>query len=321
MDQADAINQKIPADRRDAFYELVLYPVRMAAMTNEVFICAGLNAQYVKANDATANDMANRVEQALAKIDSETKYFNDELVGGKWKNYMTARGTTSPSWVFKWPGVTRLPNVQHAANEPITLGNPFSTPMLAPRGATISGPAQFVEKDGYVSIAAEHFTRNIPRSGAQWQIISGLGRVGDSVSVYPTTVASIEKPEDIVATSPELDYDMTMTTAEDVDVTTYNIPTRRINDARGLRYAIAIDDETPQIVDFNEETEGSQWMQNVARNAAINSTKHKIDAPGKHTLKIWMVDPGVVMEKIVVNAGGVKESYFGPPETVAGVGQ
>jgi hypothetical protein len=213
-------------------------------------------------------------------------------------------------------------NAQHAPNEQVSLAASFSTPMLdQPEPAALSNPPHFVESGGCVSILAEHFTRNIEHGGGKWQIIPGLGRTGDAVAVLPSTVASIDKPEDIVAQAPQLQYDMTTTSAGDAQITTYNIPTRRINDARGLRYAIAIDNEPPQIVDFNEENDGvvsSRWGQNVARNSAINTTKHRIAAAGEHTLKIWMVDPSVVLEKIVVDLGGVKPSYLGPPETIAG---
>jgi len=46
----------------------------------------------------------------------------------------------------------------------------------------------------------------------------------------------------------------------------------------------------------------------------VRST-HMLSDAGYHTLKIWMVDPAVVLEKIMVDSGGLKPSYLGPPES------
>lgn len=315
VNRADAIQRSLPKERLDAYYELVQYPLRMAAWSNEAFISAGYSKYYAQQGKALANTYAMRVERALARIDAETSYYNDQLAGGKWKHFMTAKGTTSDQWGYQWPRGTSVSAVA-TPEEQNRLSASFSTAKLDPETVAPTGGAQFTEKDGYVSIEAEHFTRNMTRRGAQWQVIPGLGRSGDSVAVYPVTTASIDRPGDIVAQAPRLEYDITTTSFGQVEITTYCLPTRRIHEGRGLRYAVAIDDEQPQIVDLNEDTEGPRWSQNVLRNATINSTGHRIAAAGHHILKIWMVDPGVVMDKIVVNAGGVKDSYLGPPETL-----
>jgi hypothetical protein len=307
---ADAVVEKLPRERRDAFFELVSYPVRMAALTNEAFVGATLSKFYADRQNTLANTYAARVEQAEARIEMETAYYNNELAGGKWRNIMTARGiNTSGGYGFRWPQGTKLAG---STEQPaISPG-----PLLQPKQAGLS--PTFVEKDGCVSIEAEHPTRNTARGGAQWQVIPGLGRSGDSIAVYPVTVASVD-PASVAAQSPRVEYDFTTTSAGQAKITTYNLPTRRINATRGLRYAIAIDDAQPQVVDFNVDKESDRrWAENVMRNASIDITTHSIAAAGKHILKIWMVDPGVVIDKIVIDFGGAKESYFGPPETLKG---
>jgi hypothetical protein len=88
---------------------------------------------------------------------------------------------------------------------------------------------------------------------------------------------------------------------------------------RGLRYAIAVDDETPQIVDIDTDAENKKgpWEGNVFRGSSINNTNRNLASAGRHTLKIWSVDPGVIFDKIVIDLGGLKPSFLEPPETLA----
>jgi hypothetical protein len=81
-----------------------------------------------------------------------------------------------------------------------------------------------------------------------------------------------------------------------------------------------MDDEKPQIInlvsrDYDAKNGNKDWEQTVSDNFRKGSSRHLIGKPGYHILKIWMVDPGVVLQKIVVNTGGLKPSYLGPPES------
>jgi hypothetical protein len=137
------------------------------------------------------------------------------------------------------------------------------------------------------------------------------------MALFPTTAASITDPAQILTQSPRLEFDFTSTHSGDYQVSVYAIPTHRINSTRGLRYAVAIDDQQPQIVDFEQSANNNSkaWQEDVIRNTNVTVTTHNIPSPGKHTLKIFMVDPGVVLEKFVVSHGPLPPSELGPPET------
>jgi hypothetical protein len=86
---------------------------------------------------------------------------------------------------------------------------------------------------------------------------------------------------------------------------------------RGLRYAIGIDDEPPQIVAVGAgvEVTSRPWSLNVLNAMTMGTTSHEVNTAGPHVLKIYMVDAGVVLDKIVVDTGGLRPSYLGPKET------
>jgi hypothetical protein len=91
-------------------------------------------------------------------------------------------------------------------------------------------------------------------------------------------------------------------------------PTLNFNSNKGLRYEVSFDGEKPQTINFNGHYRGElgKWQ---AEHLIHSNTKHTISKPGKHVLRFRVLDPGIVLEKIVINTGGLKPSYLGPPES------
>ncbi|HTP67794.1 MAG TPA: glycosyl hydrolase 115 family protein [Dongiaceae bacterium] len=182
----------------------------------------------------------------------------------------------------------------------------FLPPNPAPQ--TLDG---FVETNGYVSIDAPHYTKKIDRPIARWEKIDDLGRTGSAMTPFPVTAESTQPGEN----APCLEYKMYLFTAGDVRVEASLDPTLNFVPGRGLRYAISFDDQPPQVIDALADRSAEAWSTAVKDSVRKSTSTHAIAAPGYHTLKFWMVDPAVVLQKLVIDLHGVKPSYLGPPES------
>jgi hypothetical protein len=83
----------------------------------------------------------------------------------------------------------------------------------------------------------------------------------------------------------------------------------------GLRYAVSIDDDPPQVVNMAADSSDAVWNRSVADNVRIMTTRHHVANAGEHTLRFRAVDPGVVLQRVVVDLGGERPSYLGPLES------
>ena len=186
-----------------------------------------------------------------------------------------------------------------------------------PSGITQESLQGFVEGEGFVSIEAEHYTSKTGNGKRQWIKIEDYGHTLSGMRADATVDAPAAVPG---KDSPCLEYKMYLFGKDTVDVEGIFSPTLNFMANRGLNYAVSFDDDTPQVItlvpaDYNAQNGNRDWEWSVINNARYSHAKHLITKPGYHTLKIWMVDPGVVLEKIVVNLGGVKPSYLRPPES------
>lgn len=206
-------------------------------------------------------------------------------------------------------------NITNSAND---YGNYNMPTVNIPINKTMvpSGFHGFVESDATVSIEAEHFARNTSSTNASYAVIPGYGRTLSGVTLLPVLAPSQSPPN-----SPRLEYNVYFFSqnVSNANISVYMAPSLNTDPSRPLKYAIALDNESPQMVQPIPSTAVGtlppNWNSLVGNGVAMNTTMHGVTR-GNHTLSLWAMEPGVVFQKVVVDLGGVRPSYLGPPESM-----
>ncbi|MGR3812407.1 glycosyl hydrolase 115 family protein [Jiulongibacter sp. NS-SX5] len=174
----------------------------------------------------------------------------------------------------------------------------------------------FIETHGVVSMDANHFTAKRDKDNVSWTAVPNLGRTGSSMMISPVNI-----DRQTLENAASLEYDFTLLNPGEIKVHSYLSPTQDFRKEDGLHFAVSIDNQEPVVLNMNEGetipdyTYPKWWNDSVGDHIKIRSSQHTVSSSGKHTLKIWALDPGVVFQKFVIDAGGLKESYLGPPES------
>jgi hypothetical protein len=190
---------------------------------------------------------------------------------------------------------------------PVTKATAQQRKTAQGRFASLTGPIAFAATAASVKTAVD---------GVRWEEVPDYGRGDAALAIYPVTAASILPP----APAPQLEYPVYLPRAGKFEVTLVLGPVMDFVPDRGMRLVVAFDDQAPQVLDIfadraAETFLGENWWQHFTRdNARYLRSTHQITTPGPHTLKVSMVDPGVVVQKIIIGDRRLPESYFGPPE-------
>ena len=88
LNRAQAISRELPESMRDAFFELVLHPIKACCLVNQLYIAAAKNQLYSTQGGATANHWAARTRELFEQDAQLTDYYHHHLAGGKWNHMM-----------------------------------------------------------------------------------------------------------------------------------------------------------------------------------------------------------------------------------------
>jgi len=313
--EAVKINNFLPAEDRDAFFQLVLHPIWAFANLHSMYRNVALNQEAYKTKSPRVNGYADAVKYCYERDSLITLEYH-QLKNGKWNHMMDQTHIGYTYW--QQPPRQRMPEVKYLSADsiqeeiPMQLMELHTAEQLIPKRSTGN---LFYEREGYVSIETDHFTNAVNSNNIKWKVIPDLGKTGNAITTFPVT-APIQK---ITSTSAHLEYEVYTYSKDSIKINAYFSPTLNYyNTNEGLQYAISIDNETPQMISINKEdrnTGAGIWNKWVGENIIIKASRHKISQLGKHIVKYWTVNPGVVLQKLVLDFGGLKPSYLGPPET------
>jgi len=169
----------------------------------------------------------------------------------------------------------------------------------------------YVEVGGAVAIEAPHFHRAVSGGGVEWRTLADFGRTLGGVTTFPVTAPSTR----LEPGAPRLEYDVVFRSAGEVRVELAVAPTFDFQPGQSLECAVSFDEQPPQRLKLGLAATDAKWEHAVADSVLKLEARLRIDAPGAHVLKIWRVTPAVVLQRIVIDAGGVRPSYLGPPQS------
>ena len=412
--EVKSISANIILKDKAAFYELVEYPVKGAALMNRKFLFRDKAYLYAKQGRISAQHYVTLSKGAYQNILDETEYYNTKLVNGKWQAMMSMIPRELPVFklpAFDLPKIKSLPefyaipegykqedstmnlpdkhqfklpefnqwnkqkyfidvflsqNVKKAFNvtasenwiKVSTLKGELTPENLnsekriwveidwnkAPGQKLLNGKvviktdndqydfaiavnnenlkelenfAGYVEADHYLSINAANYTTIKNTPSRQWTIVDGLGGNDKALESFPlsfeATAGDLDSSK--IKSSPAVEYNFYTFNEVPANVTITSLPTYPLNKNFEMRYGISIDNGPVKIVNFKTIGRSDEWKNNVLSNSAQRIFKESNLKAGKHTLTIYMIDPGVILNHIYIDLGVAQPFYGSLPET------
>ena len=287
---------EVPAESRDAFRQVLLFPVQAMANLYDMYYSQAMNQYTAKAGLPDANEWAVKVEKCFKRDAQLCQYYNKVMANGKWNGMMIQKHIGYTSWNDNFRQ-DMLPKTTTVSVDSSTGGYTFDTPTA-----------------GYVAMEAEHYYSATASEGTQWSIYPYYGRTRSAVALTPYT-----KPvgESCLTYRFALPKDV----KGEVKVHVVVKSTLDFLNLGGHEYTVSLDGSEPQTVNFNKTLVDrqpymySEFYPTIARRVVEKVVELPVGSGDIHELTIRPKHSGIVFEKIVVDCGGYKPQYLFGEET------
>lgn len=287
------IYRSLPDDLRPAFYEMIGYQALASNQMNRKFLLAQLsNELAAKGRPAQANRAAALAIAASDSINALTEHYNT-MLDGKWNGMMIIP-----------PGICSL--YQNMPDMTITPGAGEEPVDLAPV------PAEYrLEGCAYVPVTS--FSKIVAGADHDVRILEGIGFDGQALQLGEITQPPVDAST--VDCPLRVEYDLPAFEADSVRIIVYTLPRFPLYKGMNTAFGISVDGAKPFVSNFIPKEQSQEWKDNVIRNAMITEATFPVDkTAASHRLAITCGDPGLIIQRILVDAGGLKPTYVGPAD-------
>lgn len=289
-DKTDAILKSLPENMRPAFFEMLGYQALGSNQMNRKFLLSQLNHELAAEGDIKgANRAAEMALQANDSINALNRIYNT-MLDGKWNHMMTV----SPAICALNHLMPELKTDKAAGKRDIDL-----TP----------DPAEYnLDKCLYIPVDA--FSNITGGDTHSFRMLDGIGYDWKALMMGEATQQSCN-PTD--AKSPRITYDIPTIDADSITIVLYTLPRFPLYKGANTSFGISVDNSPVKISNFLPIEQSREWKDNVIRNAMITMMEFPIDKSQRtHKLNIISGDPGLILQRIIIDWGGLKKTYVGP---------
>jgi len=294
--QAIDLEKSVPERLKNAYFELLKYPVCGAAEMNKKWLNWQLANEYLSHGLKSGEIEKQKSLAAYAQIQHLTSFYNDSIENGKWKLIMSSAPRKLP--VFDKPpfkSVSADSLGLPTRNDSINLG------LIKKSNASQLSP-------DFVRLKASEFSKNTSAGSSQWKSVDALGYSQSAMLLQPFAAKLSANFKE----NPTLEYEFSAPT-DSATVSIYLLPTHALDGGNNQRIAVSIDQGEAKTFNINTAGRSNSWKENVLRNQAVVKLSYKIGFAGKHVLKIYAIDPDMIIDQLLID--------FKPGRKFYGVGE